>query len=97
TRFSRDWSSDVCSSDLARRVACARGAPCLTEVRPAWAHPGRLAVPLPVAPVDLPQCASAPRDKPWPVPGVYAGVQEDMKPQGGIQAQARSISDLIFT
>src|SRR5690606_41210318 len=25
TRFSRDWSSDVCSSDLGERAACTRG------------------------------------------------------------------------
>src|SRR5690606_40711814 len=28
TRFSRDWSSDVCSSDLANIAGCGTGAPC---------------------------------------------------------------------
>src|SRR5690606_41190807 len=41
TRFSRDWSSDVCSSDLmdsARSCAtCAQGVQALNAAIPAWA------------------------------------------------------------
>src|SRR5215475_3482185 len=92
TRFSRDWSSDVCSSDLAAILGEAAAADTLLE--PLRALRPALDSFRPMSPAEL---GRVHMDPPEPVAGIGNGLLLDSLPADAADALVRSAGEALVS